>query len=371
MRIAHLGSKGMDGTGGTERVVSAIAQRHSISEDVTVYGRGRHTGHVISRGGVRSIHFRTPSGKYLAPLSLMVWSALHAVIVGRYDIVHLHGMENAFVLPLIRLRYPVVTTFHGATYRVEKWGVVVRRLMRLLEKPFVTLSSAPTSVSGPAAERLSRTYNRKVVYIPNGAEELRPDVHAAERILTKRNLAAKRYVLFAAGRIDPVKGCHTLLQAYRSSGLDAPLLIVGEPGHLPSYDVELLGLAAGLDVQFEAGLPQPVLDGVVRRARLVVFPSTVEGMSMLLLSIIRAGAPCLTSDIPENREILPPGSPTFVAADPADLARQLLRLWRLDDDRLSALGERGREWVEQRFRWDDIARQYLQVYRDVWDQRRC
>ncbi len=68
---------------------------------------------------------------------------------------------------------------------------------------------------------------------------------------------------------------------------------------------------------------KPQLLGLLRRARLFVFPSEVEAMSMMLLEAVCQRAPVVASDIPENTSILPPGFATFRAGDAAALAQAL------------------------------------------------
>ena len=61
MKIAHIGSKGLPSRGATERVVEAIASRHALEHDVTVYGSRR----VCESGeyeGVRVVALPVPGG---------------------------------------------------------------------------------------------------------------------------------------------------------------------------------------------------------------------------------------------------------------------------------------------------------------------
>jgi hypothetical protein len=119
LRIAHLGSKGIPSRGGTERVVEAIARRQAAAgHRVTVYGSRL----VCSSGtldGVRVHAMPALAHKYLGPVLLDLTVAAHALARGGYDVVHVHGAENGFIVPLLRLRYPVVTTNHGPAYLRE------------------------------------------------------------------------------------------------------------------------------------------------------------------------------------------------------------------------------------------------------------
>jgi len=365
VRIAHLGSKGIPSRGGTERVVEAVARRQAAAgHRVTVYGSRL----VCSSGvvaGVRVVALPAAAHKYLGPVLLQLAGAAHALVAGGYDVVHLHGAENGFILPFLRLRYPVVTTNHGPAYLREKWSGPAKALIRAVDGLSVRLASRATAVSAVQAEALSRRYGREVAAIPNGVdpgEEV--DEEGAERLLAGLGLARGEYLLFAAARVDPTKGCHTLLEALARLPEPPPLLVVGDLDHAPGYEERLRALAGGLPVSFVPRLDaKPVVLGLLRGARLFVFPSEVEAMSMMLLEALCQGAPTLASDIPENTSILPQGFPVFRAGDAGALAAALTELLTTAPEARRRAADAAREWVSARYGWGEIARAYEAAYR--------
>ena len=123
MRIAYLGIKGLPSRGGAERVVEALVTRMpALGIKPIVYCDQQYTPAGFSLRGVELIRRPALPGKYLRSTSLDLFAALHAVSVGRYDLIHLHNAEAGFVLPLLRSRYCVVSTSHGGAYWRAKWG---------------------------------------------------------------------------------------------------------------------------------------------------------------------------------------------------------------------------------------------------------
>ncbi len=362
MRIAHIGSKGLPSRGGTERVVEAIAVRHAAEHEVTVYGSRR----VCSSGsyrGVRVVALPVPKGKYLGPVALDILSALAAVWRG-YDVAHVHGSENAFVLPLLRLRSRVISTNHGRAYELQKWGATARRIMRMMEGGSVRWASSATCVSFTQTEQLLKTYGVPVCYIPNGVDpSISPNTESAAKVLAANDLKPHNYVMFAAARVDPTKGCLTLIRAWRATGSDLPLLIVGDLWHAHGHEAELRKAAEGANVTF---LPRTedrgILLGLVALSALFVFPSTVEAMSMMLLEAVSVGARVLTSDIPENTRILPGGFPSFRAGDEVDLARAMNSALAEPEAEARARCDSYARAVRQAYDWGRIAEQYMEVY---------
>ena len=364
MRIAHLGCKGIPARGGTERVVEALACRQAAHHRVTVYGSRRVCGSG-TLGSVRILALPTVAGKHLGPVILQLACAAHALLLARYDVVHLHGSENAFVLPLLRLRYPVVSTNHGPAYARDKWSRVAKRLIRSVEGLSVHAASVPTAVAASHAAMLSVRHRRRVLFIPNGIDVTeRVDVEGATRLLRGLGLEPRSYWLFAAARVDATKGCHTLLEAYRDLDAKPPLLVVGDLFHATGYEASLLELASGQPVHFLPRLEDKgVLLGLLWLARLFVFPSTVEAMSMMLLEAVSLGVPTLASDITENLQVLTRDFPTFKAGDAIALRRRLVESSTDDDARERAVAISAR--IARRHDWDRIAARYESLYRRV------
>jgi glycosyltransferase involved in cell wall biosynthesis len=363
MRIAHIGSKGLPSRGATERVVEALATRHAKEHEVTVYGSRRVCASALYRG-VRVVALPVPAGKHVGPVVLDVLSAA-CVLWRGYDVVHVHGSENAFLVPLLRLRSRVVTTNHGSPYEQMKWGLVARFLMRAVEGTSVRWASEATCVAAPRARRLGERYGVCVRYVPNGIDaDAHVDLEAADSVLGSVGLSPDRYVMFAAARVDPTKGALTLLRAWRAAGTDFALLVVGDLWHAPGHEAELRREAGDANVVFLPRLDdRATLLGLIARSALFVFPSTVEAMSMMLLEAISTGARVVASDIEENTAVLPQGFPVFKAGDEKDLARVALESLAEPEAVSAPRRESFAREMSRTFDWDRIAEQYLALYR--------
>ncbi len=365
MKIAYLGSKGLPSKSGTERVVEALVSRLKETHEITVYCDSRYTPKGTRIHGIRLIRISTPKGKHIQATLLFLLSAIHALF-SRYDVIHLHSVDACFILPILRLKYKVVTTSHGTPGRLKraKWGQVAWFLIRSLEYPFVYLSNYATSVSRLDADYLQSRYKRKIVYIPNGVDEsVTFDLENACAKLLQVGLEPRNYLMFAAGRIDPTKGCHLLLQALDYTENSLKLAIVGDLNQVPSYSDRLREMANGKQVVFIPPISdRQVLFGMVKQARLFIFPSTDEGMSMMLLEAASLHAPIICSDIPENRIVMQDNAVYFRSGDATDLAKQIQ--WALEHPgEISNLARQASLHVQSTLTWGKIAEQYEEIYR--------
>jgi len=373
LRIAHLGCKGIPSRGGTERVVEALAVRQAAAgHDVTVYGSRLVCPNERAYRGVRVIAMPTVRAKYAGPVLLQVACAAHA-LRQHFDVVHVHGAENAFVLPLagsVGEAATILTAHGGARGVCDKWGRTAKAAMRAVEAIAVRGPDISTSVAEAHAEIMSRRYQRPVCHIPNGIE-----VGAVDRISARQLLRAHgvqgRYVLFAAARIDPTKGCHTLIAAYRGLTTPPPLVVLGDLFHARGYEQTLRAAAEGLPVVFIPRVQdKATVMGVVAESELFVFPSMLEGMSMMLLEALALGVPTVASDIPENMAILPAEVATFHAGDGRSLLSAVQECLSLTQTARRERAEAARRTVLARHDWDAIAQQYERLYRQAIAQSR-
>jgi glycosyltransferase involved in cell wall biosynthesis len=365
MRIAYLGSKGLPSKSGTERVVEAIVTRLSGKHEITVYCDARYTPQETKVAGVHLIRIATIKGKHIQATYLFFISALH-VLFCRYDLIHLHGTDACFMLPLLRIKYKVVTTAHGVPGRLKrlKWGRTARFFIRLMEYPFIYLSSFATSVSKPDTDYLKARYGRNVIYIPNGVDDpVCYDLERARDRLKQLEIEPGSYLMFAAGRIDPTKGCHLILEALNRLGNSYKLIIVGDLNQVPAYSDHLRQIADQKQVIFLPPIAdRELLFGLVKLARLFIFPSTDEGMSMMLLEAASLQTPLLCSDIPENKAIMQDNVLYFQSQDSVDLASKVD--WAVHHSaEMAVLGQKAGLCVKDSFTWDRIVDQYENLYK--------
>lgn len=347
-------------------MVQAIASRMpSLGVNPTIYCDRAYTPPDYAMHGCELVRLPSLQGKYTRAVSLDTMAMLHAIALRSFDVIHLQHAEAAFVLPLLRLRYKIVATSHGNAYSRAKWGALAKRLLRTMDAPFVRLANRVTSVSQLGSEDLQARFGRRVVFIPNGvATELEPNREAYFRILDDHGLEPGHYLLFVAGRIEPTKGAHLAIEAVNRVGCPYPLLIVGDATQVPAYTRELHSLA-GPGVRFHDIVQDPgTLYGLMAGAMCLLFPSTVEAMSMVLLEAASLGVPILASDIAENRQVLGEDGTYFRNGEVESLAgklRELLLAPQAARERAAALSER----IRNDFSWDIIAAQYAQLYHEV------
>lgn len=102
----------------------------------------------------------------------------------------------------------------------------------------------------------------------------------------------------------------------------------------------------------------------LRRATVVVMPSAYEGLGLVALEALASATPVVGHDVPGLRDLAAAGVVLARPGDPGLLARAVREL--LDDPaRRTALGMRGRQYVEQHHSWAQLSVAVAEVYRAV------
>ncbi len=99
----------------------------------------------------------------------------------------------------------------------------------------------------------------------------------------------------------------------------------------------------------------------------VVLPSYREGVPRTLLEAAATACPVITTDVPGCRDTVMDGKTGFLCrpADAQDLADKLLRFIALPPGQRLAMGQRGREFVEQNFDERLVLQRYLALVQQV------
>ena len=352
-KIAVIGLKGLPAFGGAAAVGENIIEQLKNQYDFTVYSVSSHTD--LKTGvykGFQQIVFNKITYKKLNTLLYYIKSML-AVLFGNYDLVHLHHRDAAFIIPFLRIRNKVILTTHGMVL-TKKWAKF-KWVFNIQDKVFLGLASRITTVSLKdfriVSEKLKSS--NKIRYIPNG-------------VVLSSNIRIKNedYIMFAAGRIVPDKGCHTFLQALIDIKYEGKVLIVGDMDQMPSYKRSILELASRLkDVAF-TGLvtDKPKLFKYIRSAKLFVYPSEIESMSMMLLEVASLETPIICADIPENKDIFANDEVTyFKNKDSQSLADCITKVLN-DDKLLKSTAKKALKKLELKYQWGDIALMYNEEF---------
>jgi glycosyltransferase involved in cell wall biosynthesis len=361
LRIAFIGGRGVISKySGIETYYEEVGKRLArAGHEVTIYCRTHFTPDSSQHNGMHLVRFPTIRSKHLDTLVHTFLSTMHS-LTQRYDVVHYHALGPALFSLIPRLfGTKTAVTVQGLDWQRKKWSRFAIAVLRMGEKASARFPNLTMVVSRVLQERYRKVHGIESARIPNGG--MMRDRATPHKIL-EWGLTPGQYVLFL-GRFSPEKQCHVLVQAFESIDTDVKLVLAGASSYCDEYGRELRTHASDR-IRILDWVSGETLDELLTNAMLFVLPSDMEGLSLALLDAMGAGLCVLTSDVPENREVVEGAGFTFRCGDVANLTERL-RVLLANPTIREAAGKLARKRIEELYQWDSIASQIEQAYLEM------
>lgn len=361
VRVAFIGGRGVRSKySGIESYYEEVGKRlAAMGHDVTVYCRNYFTPKVGNHNGMKVVRLPAFRSKHMETLTHTLLSTVHA-LTQRYDIVHYHALGPALFSFLPRtIGTRTMVTVQGLDWQRKKWGRLASAVLRLGESASARLPDATMVVSRALQQRYRWVHGIEAAYVPNGG--LLRQKRQPHKIL-EWGLEPEQYVLFL-GRFSPEKGCHVLVEAFEQLETDVKLVMAGASSYSDQYSSELWTHACER-ILIRDWVAGETLDELLTNAMIFVLPSDLEGLSLALLDAMGAGVCVLTSDVPENREVVDGAGFTFKRGSAADLADRM-RFLIANPAVREAAGNLARQRIEEQYQWSKIALEIEQIYLDT------
>lgn len=368
LKIAIIGHKRIPSNeGGIEKGVEEHAVRMAaLGHNVTVYNRGDDNIHgkefneerLKEYKGVRIITVPTPNGGASVPVYSFL-ATVHALFQG-YDVISYRASGPCVMIALAKLfGLRCVASLHGFDSQRDKWGRFAKWYLALGEKIAARRADVCLVLSRRMQQYIADTYHRKALCFANGIS--RPERREAKEITEKWGLTRGSYIL-SLGRVEPEKGLHYLIEAFRRCDTDKKLVIAGgDSNH--DYYARLRQMAQGDErILFIGAVKGNTIAELYSNAYLFILPSNLEGMANTLLESMSYGCCCLVSDIAENTEVVGDKAVTFLKGDVDALTEKLQWLLR-DEAAVAGYSAQAADYILDKYNWDLVVAQMLRIYR--------
>lgn len=401
--LATLGGKDTGGMNVYVRDLTRELGRQGVGVDVFTRSQDEHVPHVLHNLGFGNRIVHVPAGPE-TPLSRdRLVDHLPEFVAGirafseakglRYDLIHSHywlsglaalELRQVWGPPIIQMFHTLAAMKNRVARNPEERATAFRldsetRLMREADRIV-----AATQAELAQMQWLYHADTSKVVVIPPGVDTGKfypiPSDEAKEFIGISR---ADRLILFV-GRIEPLKGIDTLLEAFSFLNRDSVLrshrlclaVIGGEPDvtqeQMTAEMARLRTLSASLGladlVTFLGRRDQDSLPYYYSASEAVVVPSHYESFGLVALEAMACGRPVVASETGGLAYLVRDGETGFhiPAGDAASLAQRLREL--IEDSELrERLGRQAADYARS-FAWPLAVQKVLEVYGALVDQ---
>jgi glycosyltransferase involved in cell wall biosynthesis len=319
---------------------------------------------------------------FIIPAALEAWRYpvrmkpyLENVLSSSDKMIHLHGVWKApqWLGARIadRLRVPVVLSPHNM---LDPWfwrnGFIrwIKKMAywRLIAYPAFRQISVIHALTNQEASHLSTLFpGQRLEVIPNAIDLTAVDCLLAESEHEDSTRVGHPFLLFL-GRLHPVKGIDLLIQAFARSlkGRDFHLVIAG-PDTDSRYTAQLKTLVNELGINRQVNFLGAVYGHKKWRLYLDAWacclPSRREGMSAVSLEIATTGTPLISTFEAGITDWQDKGA-ILVRPEVEELAKTLEQVFSWSDSERQARGHSLRQLVRQRYCWEVVGPQWLELY---------
>ncbi len=397
--LAILGGKDTGGMNVYVRDLTRELGRQGIHVDVFTRSQDEHVPHVVHELGFGNRVVHVPAGPEIPLRKQELGQYIPSFIEGvsqfaetkqiAYDLVHSHYWLSGLAGEKLADKWggiPLVQMFHTLGEMKNRIAKTEdeREPAQRIEAERGLLARADRIVVSTLAEQtqlrfLYRAGERKLDIIPPGVDlsHFYP-ISADEAKLFVGLKPDDRMVLFV-GRIEPLKGVDTLIQAMsciKSKGLHRPVhlaIVGGEPDASPQdMSAEMTRLQRlcddlGVDqtVVFLGKRGQDTLPYYYSAAEVVVMPSHYESFGMVALEAMACGAPVIASDVGGLGFLVRDGETGFTVPDgDPQLLCEKLSLLLTDPELRTRMSHRAAENARD-YSWNKIAKRISALYSEV------
>lgn len=290
-----------------------------------------------------------------------------AQIAGKHgaSILHCHQYTPFVYGSCARVWHPgarVIFTEHGRLFDQEPSAKrrLANRLLRTVPDRVYTVSHDLKS------HLVAEAFHEHQVRVLHNGVKPAAATTAGDRTVARDLLGipSDAFVVGAVGRLDPVKGIDTLIEAMRAVRArcdNALLVLVGDGPEQKRLAGEVQRRHLGGTVCF-AGYRSDVRT-IMPAFDVYVNASTTEGISLTILEAMSSGLPVVATAVGGTPEIVVEDETGLLvpAGDAAAMAAAIVAL-RSRPDRRAQLGKLGRQRVASTFSFDRMVEEYASAY---------
>lgn len=368
LRIGMLGLYGMPMPElhftGFETAFGEIAPRLvEKGHEVTIYCRRAHFPPHLRRQsweGVRLIYVPSPGGKNFSGILSTFLAALHALVVGRYQLFFFVNVGMGHHAALCRLfGRKVVMNVDGLDWKRAKWGPVARTYFLTAARSAIRFCNRLITDAHAMQKFYMDEFNKETSMIAYGAYV---ESSTDSSLVSQFGVEPNEYYLIAS-RLIPENHADLIVQGFLGSGTKKKLVIAGGANYDSPFHKRLRDLATDAVIFTGHIHDQAVIKELHCNCFAYLHGHSVGGTNPSLLKAMGYGNCIAALDTVFNTEVLA-DTGLFFSKDPTDLARIIQRL-ESSPDVVASMRERGPERITAEYTWPKIADQYDELFREV------
>ncbi|MDA2933064.1 DUF1972 domain-containing protein [Acidobacteria bacterium AH-259-D05] len=363
LNVALVGTRGIPANyGGFETFAEELSVRLvSRGHRVTVYGRSHFVDpRLKAYRGVEICSIPCLRTKYLETVSHTSISIL-AALVRPHHVVLVCNAANAFLCWIPKLvGQRVVLNVDGIERLRRKWSRIGQSYYRLSEFLSTVLPDRMVTDARSIQNYYVQEYGVDSLFIPYGAPV---EKRESSEKLNHLGVSPGNYLLYVS-RLEPENNAHLVIQSYIRSGVDYPLVVVGDAPYSERYISHLIHLAEGKNVLLPGAIYGQGYRELLSHCLCYVHATEVGGTHPALIEAMGAGCVVLVNETAENREVVGEAGLFYPFNDSQALARLMGQICS-GHQKYQHYRERAQQRVRELYDWEEVVNQYEALFREL------
>lgn len=294
--------------------------------------------------------------------------------LGKYDIIHQHGIW----LPISCLTLKAKRRNHQKTIiqphgYLEPYSLTVSKFKKklsywLFEKKNLENCDLLVACSGQEMHNLRKYFpNKDIAVIPNGISRKFFDHQPTSDFFKEERFRNRKNLLFLS-RIHPTKGVDRLLSIFsnisRTIGGEWNLVIagMGEPDYIQVLMQKTEDLKIADRVFFVGPIYGQDKINILCSADLFILPTFTESFGIVVAEALSKGLPAITTKSAPWAVLEEYDCGLWVEDNDDAIKIGLEKAMTLPTEQLRKMGENGKNLVSEKFVWENIIRQTIDLY---------
>lgn len=398
--LATLGGKDTGGMNVYVRDLTQALGRMGIHVDVFTRSQDEHVPHVLHDLGFGNRVVHIPAGPETPIPKDELVEYIPKFVEGirsfaadkgfHYDLIHSHYWMSGLAARSLKEAWdvPIVHMFHTLgemKNRVARSPDEIESERRIVaEKEILTFADrivASTLAERAQLEWLYKANTKKIFVVPPGVDVSHFYPIPVDEAKAYIGIGSDEQMVLFVGRIEPLKGVDTLIQAMScmnlgetSSGKPILLTIIGGDPDVDPADMSLEmsrlqkmcnDLCMGKMVIFLGKTGQDTLPYYYSAADVLVMPSHYESFGMVALEAMACGTPVIASQVGGLAFLVQDGVTGYhVPDDDSQVLCERLKQLLEDHELRATLGIQANKYAQE-YAWDKITDQIVHLYKAV------
>ena len=367
MKIVFIGGRDIHILGGIENyVLNLTRELTKLGHECIVWCESDHHEEEML-DGVRVIYHPGPKSNLLCKPWCGLMATLRTVFGEKgVSIIHYNAWGPSLFCWLPRLfRIPSLMEGHGLEWQRSKYSSRSQKIMRFMEGITAKMNQHLIMCSEGQVQYFKKEYGRDSVCISGAVNLPDLDVLCESDVLTRFNLEPRKFFLFM-GRIVQDKNPDYLIQAFMKCRHEGyKLIIAGGNDAMPDYVNGLHELAKDCkDVVFTGPIYGKDKEQLLRNAYCFCLPSTIEGLSIVMMEAASYKLPTIASDIDANREFLGEDA-VYVRPENEDDLIKAIEYAIEYPEKMQEFVSFNYQKILDKYTWDKVAIKYVEYLKSI------